>query len=83
LTALEITGIDLNSTQMVVLSACDTGLGDIANGEGVYRLRRAFTLAGAQSQLMSLWQVDDAGTKELMVAFYEKLLQGESRADAL
>ncbi len=83
LTALEISGLDLRATQMVVLSACDTGVGEVHNGEGIYGLRRAFTLAGAKSQLMSLWKVDDQSTKDLMVAFYEHLKQGQSRGQAL
>ena len=84
LTALEVTGLDLRGTELVVLSACQTGLGDIATGEGVYGLRRAFTLAGAQSQVVSLWKVGDTATKDLMVAYYQKLLQeGEGRSEAL
>ena len=67
----------------MVLSACETGLGSIENGEGVYGLRRAFTLAGAESQLMSLWKVNDEGTKNLMIKYYQRLLQNEGRSDAL
>jgi CHAT domain-containing protein len=83
LTALEITGMDLRGTQLVVLSACETGLGDVQSGEGVYGLRRAFTLAGAQSQVMSLWRVDDNATKDLMVNYYQRLSKGEGRGEAL
>ncbi len=83
LTALEVSGLDLRATQMVVMSACDTGVGEVSNGEGVYGLRRAFTLAGAKSQLMSLWKVGDQSTKDLMVAFYERLKQGQGRGQAL
>jgi len=83
LTALEAANLTLRGTQLVVLSACETGLGDIANGEGVYGLRRAFTLAGAETELMSLWKVDDAGTKDLMVQYYDRLLNGTGRSDAL
>ena len=83
LTALEVTGLNLRATSLVVLSACQTGLGDVQAGEGVYGLRRAFTLAGAQSQLMSLWDVSDDGTKELMVEYYKRIQQGEARGEAL
>jgi CHAT domain-containing protein len=83
LTPLEASTLNLLGTQLVVLSACDTGLGDIANGEGVYGLRRAFAMAGAETQLISLWQVDDFGTQSLMGQYYEQLLSGKGRAEAL
>lgn len=83
LTALEAASLELWGTQMVVLSACDTGVGEVKNGEGVYGLRRALVLAGSESQVMSLWPVSDQVTRELMVAFYRRLQQEEGRADAL
>lgn len=83
LTALEAAGLDLWGTKLVVLSACNTGVGDVRNGDGVYGLRRALVLAGSESQVMSLWRVSDQGTKELMVAYYTRLLGGEGRGEAL
>ena len=68
---------------MVVLSACDTGVGDARNGEGVYGLRRALVLAGSESQVMSLWQVSDTATTDLMIDYYRRLRAGEGRAQAL
>ncbi|MBD2428168.1 tetratricopeptide repeat protein [Phormidium sp. FACHB-1136] len=83
LTALEATGLNLRGTRLVVLSACETGVGQVANGEGVYGLRRAFVMAGAESQLMSLWKVDDLGTAELMQRYYQRLQNGEGRSESL
>ncbi|MEM9906922.1 MAG: CHAT domain-containing protein [Cyanobacteria bacterium P01_D01_bin.44] len=83
LTALEATGLDLNGTQLVVLSACETGVGQVTNGEGVYGLRRSLVMAGSASQLISLWVVDDIGTKDLMIDYYERLLSGAGRSAAL
>lgn len=83
LTALEAASLDLYGTQLVVLSACDTGVGQVANGEGIYGLRRAFAMAGAQSQLLSLWQVSDNITADLMIQYYQALTRGVGRAEAL
>lgn len=77
LTALDLAGLELLGTQLAVLSACDTGRGDIRTGEGVYGLRRALAIAGVQSQVISLWPVEDLVTKELMVDYYQRLLTTE------
>ncbi|MGD2125752.1 MAG: CHAT domain-containing protein, partial [Desulfobacteraceae bacterium] len=76
-TAEKILGLKLQGTDMVVLSACDTGVGEVKTGEGVFGLRRAFTQAGSRSLVMSMWNIPDQETKELMVAFYENILSGE------
>jgi CHAT domain-containing protein/Flp pilus assembly protein TadD len=83
LTALETTNLNLVGTKLVVLSACDTGKGDIKIGQGVYGLRRALVIAGSESQLISLWKVSDDATKDLMVAYYGRLQKGEGRSEAL
>jgi CHAT domain-containing protein len=66
-----------------VLSACETGLGNVKTGDGVYGLRRALVIAGSQSQLLSLWLVADDGTKDLMVEYYQKIKAGKGRHEAL
>lgn len=83
LTALEATGLDLWGTKLVVLSACDTGVGEVRTGEGVFGLRRAFALAGAESLVMSLWPVSDYVTRELMTGYYRNLKQGIGRGESL
>lgn len=83
LTALEASGLNLWGTKLVTLSACDTGLGEIQNGEGVYGLRRAFVLAGTETLVMSLWPVSDYVTRELMTNYYRGLRQGLGRGEAL
>jgi CHAT domain-containing protein/Tfp pilus assembly protein PilF len=83
LTALEVTGLNLWGTKLVALSACDTGVGEVKNGDGVHGLRRALVLAGAETQVMSLWAVSDKATRELMVSYYGRLKKGQGRGEAL
>ena len=83
LTGLEAASLDLWGTSLVTLSACDTGVGEVRNGEGVYGLRRAFMLAGSESLVMSLWPVTDAVARDTMVAYYARLRDGLGRGDAL
>jgi CHAT domain-containing protein/tetratricopeptide (TPR) repeat protein len=84
LTAEDVSGLDLIDTELVVLSACDTGLGEVHSGEGVFGLRRAFVLAGAKTLVMSLWHVPDLATAILMERFYGNLLdRGLPRDEAL
>jgi CHAT domain-containing protein len=83
LTAKEAAGLNLWGTKLVVLSACDTGVGEVKNGEGVYGLRRALMLAGAQTQVMSLWPVSDTATREWMIEYYTGLQQGLGRSEAV
>jgi CHAT domain-containing protein/tetratricopeptide (TPR) repeat protein len=83
LTAMEMAGMDLWGTRLVVLSACDTGVGEVKNGEGVQGMRRALVRAGSDSQIMSLWSVLDKGTKNLMSPYYKALRQGKGRSEGL
>ncbi|MDB4946410.1 MAG: tetratricopeptide repeat protein [Labilithrix sp.] len=83
LTALEASSMALDGTRLVVLSACETGVGQTEVGDGVYGLRRALVVAGSETQVMSLWKVDDDATRDLMIAFYKELKAGTGRAAAL
>ena len=83
LTAEEVAELDLRSVELAVLSACETGLGDIRDGEGVLGLRWAFDIAGARALMLSLWQVPDEETRQLMVAFYRKNRRKLGAAGAL
>jgi len=82
LTAQEISEMNLQNTELVVLSACETGLGDIKGGEGVFGLQRAFKLAGVKTIIMSLWNVPDPETSELMQSFYKNWLGSLDKHDA-
>jgi CHAT domain-containing protein len=83
LTALQAANLNLWGTKLVTLSACDTGVGEVKTGQGVYGLRRAFFLAGAESLVMSLWPVSDTVTREMMTSYYTNLRRGLGRGEAL
>ena len=83
MTAAEIALLDLTSTDLAVLSACETGLGEVRRGEGIFGLRRAFAIAGAGTLVMSLWKIPDTETRDLMIEFYRRAAAGESFAQAL
>ena len=82
LTALELSNMNLGHVDMVVMSACESGLGE-TSGEGVFGLQRGFKLAGANTLLMSLWKVDDTATQKLMTEFYKHYLSGKSKQESL
>jgi len=82
-TAREIAGFDWWGTKLVVLSACETGVGAVPSGDGVYGLRRAVVLAGAEAQVVSLWNIGDLSAQVLMRAYYDELARGTGRAEAM
>jgi len=83
LTALEVSGMDLHGTDLVTLSACETGVGEVKIGEGVYGLRRAFAISGAKNLVLSLWPVSDTITAEQMINFYRLYGKGMAPSEAL
>ncbi|HKQ98863.1 MAG TPA: CHAT domain-containing protein, partial [Candidatus Polarisedimenticolia bacterium] len=82
LTAEEMAALDLRGVDLVALSACDTGRGEVATGEGIFGLRRAIEIAGARSVLMSLWTVPDQPSSRFMTRFYRDRLAGTSAPEA-
>ena len=83
LSALEVSEMDLSKVELAVLSACQTGLGDVKTGEGVFGLRRAFLFAGARTLVTSLFEVPDKDTRDLMLRFYSGLKSGQGKLAAL
>ena len=83
LTALEVSKLDFSGTELVVISGCESGLGELKSGDSIYGLKRSIAVAGARSSLLSLWEVNDRATAAFMETFYSKLKEGEGRSSAL
>src|SRR5262249_9599056 len=83
LTSEEIASLDLSGVEWAVLAACETGVGKVISGEGVFGMRRAFQIAGARTLIMSLWKVEDAATTQWMRRLYEARAKGLSRPEGM